>query len=431
MPEPYISKQPNDLIRAADWNAIQVSARTDIESHDHSGGAKGAQIGSPGIASGAITQGKLADAAVGTTKLADGAVTGAKIANGTITQAKLDPNIQLNQNLLMLLPAGGDGQVGRPGETLSIALRVRVTDGKQPVANQQVEFVVLDLMLGGAPLDEYRGGSLHASVPASVVTTTVWPNGSRAYRAVVKTDASGMAQVQWMLGTEAGLPVQRVQAFLLDAQGNRSAQQSIFTGHLLIAREVGWYVHPTLVPFLPNPNNNVQAALDGLANAIGGLGLGLGDIKASMLDLNNNRTPIVPSTAWAVAAFGGVQLDDLPSFAAAADWMVQHALTVSIDVPDPALERAQSHILLGTVQSTSNRIQWMITPQSRNWVHNAIYPVAGRAVRMSIDFTPSAIGLEGPPRRWTVRLRIPNLLDDNPFPLPDLDPAPSPFEPLG
>ncbi len=109
MPEPYISKNPNDLIRAADWNAIQVSARTDIETHDHSGGAKGVQIGTSGIADGAVTGAKIAagtitadkldpdlelggtvdDLSITTAKLAQGAVTGDKLANGVVSTEKL------------------------------------------------------------------------------------------------------------------------------------------------------------------------------------------------------------------------------------------------------------------------------------------------------------------------------------------------------
>lgn len=117
MPEPYIAKQPNDLIRAADWNQIQIETRVDIEQHDHSGGPKGEPLGTAalvdgavtgpkiadgaitaakldpnlglGLADGSVTTVKLADAAVTTAKLANGAVTGTKIANGTIDGTKL------------------------------------------------------------------------------------------------------------------------------------------------------------------------------------------------------------------------------------------------------------------------------------------------------------------------------------------------------
>lgn len=99
MPDPYISKQPNDLIKAADWNQIQIDARTEIEAnnalaltHDHTGGDMGVQLGTDAIADGAVTMAKLAedvsvgvaDGSVGTTQLADSAVTMAKFAQDVL-----------------------------------------------------------------------------------------------------------------------------------------------------------------------------------------------------------------------------------------------------------------------------------------------------------------------------------------------------------
>jgi hypothetical protein len=99
MAEPYIRKNPNDLIRAADWNQIQIEAREDIEQHAHTGGEDGTPLGTaaladgavtnPKLADGAVTNPKLADGAVGTVKLADGAVTTAKIADSMISTAKI------------------------------------------------------------------------------------------------------------------------------------------------------------------------------------------------------------------------------------------------------------------------------------------------------------------------------------------------------
>jgi hypothetical protein len=89
MAEPYIRKNPNDLIRAADWNQIQIEAREDIEQHTHSGGEDGTPIGTAGLADGAVATTKLADGAVGATKLADGAVSTTKLANNAVATAKL------------------------------------------------------------------------------------------------------------------------------------------------------------------------------------------------------------------------------------------------------------------------------------------------------------------------------------------------------
>jgi hypothetical protein len=89
MAEPYIRKNPNDLIRAADWNQIQIEAREDIEQHAHSGGEDGTPIGTTGLADGAVATAKLADSAVATAKLADNAVATAKLATGAVATTRL------------------------------------------------------------------------------------------------------------------------------------------------------------------------------------------------------------------------------------------------------------------------------------------------------------------------------------------------------
>ena len=68
---PYIEKNPGDLIKAEDWNEIQIQTREEIQSlHDHTGDEKGLKISSEGIADGSIK----------TAHLQGGAVTGEKIA---------------------------------------------------------------------------------------------------------------------------------------------------------------------------------------------------------------------------------------------------------------------------------------------------------------------------------------------------------------
>ncbi|MEX1366647.1 MAG: DUF6519 domain-containing protein [Nannocystaceae bacterium] len=158
-----------------------------------------------------------------------------------------------------LTPAGGDGQLGIPGETLEIALRVRIADGTRPLAGARVRFSALSRMLDGTNLDEFRGGCIHAS--ANVVSFTPWPGGSRMLEAVVQTDADGMAQVQQILGTERGLPVQRVQATLLDENGDPTSQTTLFTAHMAIASEVQWQVCKPAIQFL-GTTSTVKAALD-------------------------------------------------------------------------------------------------------------------------------------------------------------------------
>ena len=109
MADPYITKQPNDLIRAADWNQIQIRTRDDIEQHGHTGGEDGVQIGTDSIADGAVTPAKLDPAvldgvpvgpgSVGAIELADGAVVSQKIANRAVTSEKLAENLSLSGGL--------------------------------------------------------------------------------------------------------------------------------------------------------------------------------------------------------------------------------------------------------------------------------------------------------------------------------------------
>ncbi|HVE82133.1 MAG TPA: tail fiber domain-containing protein [Myxococcales bacterium] len=63
LPDPYIRRNPNDLITSGDWNDIQSLARQDLRTHNHSGaGDNGPQIGRDGIALKAI-DGTLIDPA--------------------------------------------------------------------------------------------------------------------------------------------------------------------------------------------------------------------------------------------------------------------------------------------------------------------------------------------------------------------------------
>ncbi|RDE52161.1 MAG: hypothetical protein DVS81_02720 [Candidatus Accumulibacter meliphilus] len=51
-PDPYVRKDPNDIIRSGDWNELQIQAREDILSHTHTGKHDGKDHGSllPGAA---------------------------------------------------------------------------------------------------------------------------------------------------------------------------------------------------------------------------------------------------------------------------------------------------------------------------------------------------------------------------------------------
>ena len=135
---------------------------------------------------------------------------------------------------LTLVAAGGEGQIGRPGQVLPIALRARISAGSRAVPGAAVRFIIMDDMFGGTALDQFSGGSIHAS--ANVISTVPWSGGARMREAVVSTDASGVAQVQWTLGTDVRLPTQRVTAVLLGNSGLETAQSTLFGAQLALAQ---------------------------------------------------------------------------------------------------------------------------------------------------------------------------------------------------
>ncbi|WP_404299726.1 DUF6519 domain-containing protein [Alicycliphilus denitrificans] len=95
--------------------------------------------------------------------------------------------------LTQLLYVGGDGQQAAPGAALAEPLRLRVARGALPVKGAHVRFTV-----------EAGGGALS---PAEV-----------------STDAAGLAQCAWQLGSAAQ---QRVRANLLTSGGDPLAQQTL------------------------------------------------------------------------------------------------------------------------------------------------------------------------------------------------------------
>ncbi len=161
---------------------------------------------------------------------------------------------------VILKPAGGNGQLGKPGETLEVALRVQVCDGGLPLTDAQVHFQVLDQVFNGSALNELTGGFLHASALRS--SGVPWPGGGRDRETVVQTNSDGIAQLQWTLGTDVRLPIQRVQATLLNADSTPSTQQTLFTAELALAQSIVW-----------QPCNHLRPQLDGAVDLQSALNL--------------------------------------------------------------------------------------------------------------------------------------------------------------
>ena len=108
MAEPYIRRNPGDLITAEDWNKMQRDIRDAIQTHKHTGTSTddGVKIPTDGIEDNAVTSAKIADRAVTKEKLADevkeaikeagaipdGAITTPKLADRAVTKEKLAGN---------------------------------------------------------------------------------------------------------------------------------------------------------------------------------------------------------------------------------------------------------------------------------------------------------------------------------------------------
>lgn len=112
---------------------------------------------------------------------------------------------------------GGDGQHGRPGKVLPMSLRVRVAHGRWPTKGALVRFEVLNQESWGHDLTLAEAGRVKGRNPVA------WGRGRGGEwsdKYVVRTDATGLAQAQWWLGTESRLHAQRVRATLLDERGD-------------------------------------------------------------------------------------------------------------------------------------------------------------------------------------------------------------------
>jgi len=110
MAEPYIPRNPGDLITAEDWNKMQRDIRDAIQTHKHTGTSTddGVKIPTDGIEDNAVTSAKIADGAVTKEKLADevkeaikeardipdGTITTPKLADGAVTKEKLADEVK-------------------------------------------------------------------------------------------------------------------------------------------------------------------------------------------------------------------------------------------------------------------------------------------------------------------------------------------------
>jgi hypothetical protein len=304
-------------------------------------------------------------------------------------------------DLFTLVAAGGDGQIGYPGETLELALRARVTAGLRPAAGRRVAFEVLSRMLDGEALDEFRGGSLHAT--AGLVTADPWPGGSRTVRAVVETDADGVAQVQWILGTEVGLPVQRVTATLLDADGGPTAHQTLFSAHLAVADEILWEPCDRLAK-LVDPEldrHTVQEALDLFCDLlVGG--------EARVLIAGGDRPPVHVTTVVSVPDLDGVEVGLTQSFPSVPAIALRSALevhTLGDEGPAPPIVTLKGKVSASSTEG-GTRVRWHLEDDSRAWLANEIATRAIDQMVLRVTLRPALLGRPGLLTDWSGGFRV-------------------------
>jgi len=154
--------------------------------------------------------------------------------------------VPLNEHLHMFV-LGGQGQSGMPEAWLRAPLRVGVSNGLWPVPNAKVTFK-LERPLGGTS----TGGGLQ-DVLRDTTTDTYLPDTAPVGTTVnetldVETDADGIAQVWWRIGTDDGSEdflLQRVTASLVKAQVDYDTSDplhlvAVFSANPSVARDVAY-----------------------------------------------------------------------------------------------------------------------------------------------------------------------------------------------
>ena len=272
--------------------------------------------------------------------------------------------------------AGGNGQAGRPGERLEIALRARIDDGQRPVSDAVVEFSVLNRILQGNPLNQATGGSVLAS--ARFVSGDTWTNGTLHHTVRTTTDADGVAQVQWTLGTELSLSTQRVEARLLDSAGQPTAQRALYLAQLAIAQETAWLPN---VPWLAAAVGNgpqVQAAIDELARRLDQVArattafdpfVGLQWRGTDNLDRALGAASNVPLSQFAALSFRG---DLVPTGRDLTVLSHHGGIRIYADMPEASGGASVVARLTGNVRRAGTRWEWTLSSEARGALNRLV-----------------------------------------------------------
>jgi microcystin-dependent protein len=144
--EPYVSKQPGDIIRAGDWNDMQSKARDEIRGHTHTGDGDGRRIPRTGIEPKAIDGGLIDPSADVTVK------------SLTTTDLKVNGKAILGDiaDLLGTVKGLNNDKLNRAGDTIKGSLTVQqdLTVGNALTVTAASTFKALlntaDVKIGGS-----------------------------------------------------------------------------------------------------------------------------------------------------------------------------------------------------------------------------------------------------------------------------------------
>ena len=271
--------------------------------------------------------------------------------------------------------AGGNGQQGRPGEILEVALRARVDDGQRAVANAVVEFSILNRIFNGTQLNQDTGGSVLASVAGRVVSSETWPGGTRAHTVRTRTDDEGVAQVQWTLGEHLELTTQRVEARLVTADRARSDQAVLFLAQLALAGEVRWNREvPWLAALLNGENANVQRAIDEIArrlDEVAGGTVAFNPFLGLQWRATDNRVlPLTAASVIPIAQFAAVVLrrDLVPDGREIENETLHQGVRVHAELPIAGRAASNVVTLNGTLRRSQNGWEWMLSSEARGLI---------------------------------------------------------------
>lgn len=275
--------------------------------------------------------------------------------------------------------AGGNAQHGRPGEVLELALRARIDDGQRPVANAVVEFSVLNRQDNGTPLNQDTGGSILAS--ARFVSGETWPGGNRHHTVRTFTDAEGVAQVQWTLGTELGLPTQRVEARLLDRAAQPTGQRALFHAQLAIAQETAWRpLVPWLAAVIGGSNHHLQAAVDAIAVRLDQVAAGTTSFDpfsgAQWRSVGGQVQPLGPGTMVPLTQFAAVSFR--PDVVRGGTATPHAGIRLYAEIPETGGGVHTVKVLTGNVRiaSSGGRWEWTLSSQARGALSKLVTPQA-------------------------------------------------------